>query len=212
MSQDLKNIISYYQFFVHSGFDFTLDEIAEGVGLTKKTIHNRYVSRHNLEKQVLNYYKNQFISKFDGKIEFSNHSIESLLLLIFELELSIIHEFPLFYKANCSFHEITHFDSHYLIPAIFQIIQSGQLAGDINGETDPKKYAVFFLYNLITVYFWDTIFQLNKRQTATEKEKKSILNRTIQLEFVEYIILPILTEQGKQRFKQIDLNFLFMGS
>jgi AcrR family transcriptional regulator len=212
MSPNQKNITPFYHFFVHFGFDYTLEEIAEKVGLTKKTIHNRYISRQNLENEVLKYYQDLFISRFETKIEFSNHVIESLLLLIFDLETSIIHEFPLFYRTNSIHNHFLKFETHFLIPTIVQIVLKGQQSGDIFGDIDPKKYAQLFIYHIITVYLNEVITEISELQNGSEKEKKSIINRSIQTEYIEFILMSIITEQGKQKLKQVDLNLLFMVS
>ncbi|MBP1672228.1 MAG: hypothetical protein H6Q25_43 [Bacteroidetes bacterium] len=212
MSPNQKNITPFYHFFVQFGFDYTLEEIAERVGVTKKTIHNRFISRQNLENKVLKYYQDHFITQFQNKIEFSNHSIESLLLLIFDLETSIIREFPLFYKANGIHNHFSFFETHFLIPIVIQIVLKGQQAGDLYGDIDPKKYAHLFIYHIFTIYLQDAVSEINGLLMDTEKEKKSIINRTIQTEYIEFILMSILTDQGKQKLKQVDLNLLFMVS
>jgi len=212
MSPNQKNITPFYHFFVQFGFDYTLEEIAEKVGVTKKTIHNRFNTRQNLENKVLKYYQDHFIYQFQNKIEFSNHSIESLLLLIFDLETSIIQEFPLFYKANGIHNHFSFFESHFLVPIVVQIVLKGQQSGDFYGDIDSKKYAQLFLYHIFTVYLKDAVSEINGLLMDTEKEKKSIINRTIQTEYIEFILMSIVTDQGKQKLKQVDLNLLFMVS
>jgi hypothetical protein len=104
------------------------------------------------------------------------------------------------------------FETHFLIPTIVQIVLKGQQSGDIFGDIDPKKYAQLFIYHIITVYLNEVITEISELQNGSEKEKKSIINRSIQTEYIEFILMSIITEQVKQKLKQVDLNLLFMVS
>ena len=55
MAKQQKNIIPLYKYFAIHGFNHSMDEIAAGVQLTRKTLHNRYISRQYIHDLVVNY-------------------------------------------------------------------------------------------------------------------------------------------------------------
>lgn len=210
MAKQQKNIIPLYKYFAVNGFHHSMDEIAAGVQLTRKTLHNRYVSRQSIDDMVVAYWETLFVTRFEEKMQFSNHALESILILIYELELAIVNEFPIYEKESIHFQSPKRIENHFLIPIITQIIKNGQQTGEISIDIEPRKYACYFLYIIINMLFLSVILEIKEENLKTKKERISKLNSSIQIEIIEFVIAPILTLKGKSKFKEIDLNLLFI--
>lgn len=210
MANQQKNIIPLYKYFAVNGFQHSMDEIAAGVQLTRKTLHNRYISRHSMDESVIAYWETLFITRFEEKMQFSNNALESLLILIFELELSIVNEFPIYEKESAHYRFPRKIESHFLIPTITQFIKNGQQTGEISIDVEPKKYACYFMYIVINLLLLTVTQEIRQENLKTKKERISKLNSSFQLEIIEFVISPILTLKGKSKFKEIDLNLLFI--
>ena len=210
MAKQQKNIIPLYKYFAIHGFNHSMDEIAAGVQLTRKTLHNRYISRQYIHDLVVNYWKSLFITQFEEKMQFSNHALESLLILIYELELAIVNEFPIYEKESSFYQSPKSIENHFLVPIITQIIKNGQQTGDVSIDIEPKKYACYFIYIIVNMLLLSVTQEIKEENLKTKKERISKLNSSIQIEIIEFVIAPILTLKGKTKFKEIDLNLLFI--
>ncbi|HPE39632.1 MAG TPA: hypothetical protein PLI77_00920 [Bacteroidales bacterium] len=210
MIKPSKYLILLYDYFLIHGFEHSMSEIANGINLTKKTLHNRYITRDYLEEQILAYWKTQLMNRFREKTEFSNHPVETLLLLIYELELSIINEFPMYEKEHLKYHKHHSLESHFLFPVFLEIIQNGQQNGDFPIDMDTKKYTIFLIFNIIHLFFQDIIDHIGQLNRSSKRERISIVNQLIQVDYIEYLLSANLTHKGKNKLKEIDLNLLFI--
>lgn len=210
MKNQPKNITTLYSYFVNNGFSHSMEDIASGIHVTKKTLHNRYITRQYMEDQVMFYWRSQFLNRFEEKVQFSNHSVESLLLLIFEMELSLINEFPFFERESFLCQDLSKLETHFLTNTIIQIIKKGQQNGDFSYDLDLKKYSTFLIFNIMNYFFKEVFRQINGSELRFKKDRVSIVNQYIDADLIEYLISPILTLKGKVRFKEIDLNILFI--
>lgn len=210
MIKPSKNVIRLFEYFVIHGFDHTLTEIASGVNLTKRTLHNRFNTRDYLEEQILSYWKDQMVNRYREKTQFSNHPVESILILIYELELSIIYEFPMYKKEHSKYDDLNSIESHFLFPVFLEIIQNGQQTGDFPIDMDPKKYTIFLIFNIIHLLFQDIIDQIGRLNRSSKRERISIVNQLFQVDYIEYLLSANLTVKGKIKLKEIDLSLLFI--
>ena len=210
MGKPKKDIIPLYNYFANHGFNHSMDEIAKGVLLTRKTLHNRYVSRQHIDDLVVEYWKTAFITRFEEKMLFSNHAIESLLILIYELELSLINEFPIYEKESSVYHNPKKIETHFLVPIVTNIIKNGQQAGEILIDIDPKKYTCYYIYIIINFFLLSITQEIRSENINSKKDRITKLNHSIQIEIIEFVIAPILTIKGKNKLKEIDLNLLFI--
>lgn len=168
-------------FFQQNGFDKSIDEIAEGLGITKRTIFNRYQTVQNIECEVLEIWKIDLIKTLNDKFELCNHGIEKLLFTIHELKRRHLKEHDFFERI---------FQKHprhslFLEPIIDEIIFSDFKKGYFNEFIDRKSYIPFFIYNV--VYY---------------------LTENSSIDVVLYTLYPILSERGYELLRDIDLDIL----
>ena len=210
MSKQEKYIVLLYKYIAANGFDHSMDEIAAALHITRKTLHNRYSIRQSIDDMVVEYWKNLFVSRFEKKMLYSNHVMETLLILIFELELSIINEFPIYERESGEYKDPKKIETHFLVPLLTQIIKNGQQTGEISIDIDPKKYACYYIYIIINMLFLSMTQEIRKENLKTKKDRISKVNSSLQIDIIEYAIAPILTTKGKSIVKELDLNLLFI--
>lgn len=210
MSKQEKYIVLLYKYIAANGFDHSMDEIAAALHITRKTLHNRYSIRQSIDDMVVEYWKNLFVSRFEEKMLYSNHVMETLLILIFELELSIINEFPIYERECGEYKDPKKIETHFLVPLLTQIIKNGQQTGEISIDIDPKKYACYYIYIIINMLLLSMTQEIRKENLKTKKDRISKVNSSLQIDIIEYAIAPILTTKGKSIVKELDLNLLFI--
>ena len=79
----IEPIYKYYQ---NHGFGSSLQELADAVQITKKTLFNRYISKENLELCVLDYWQIKSNERMTQRMEFTNNAVEKLVIFLFELQ------------------------------------------------------------------------------------------------------------------------------
>lgn len=183
--QKLESIFVCYK---TKGFSPTTAQIAEDVGITKKTLFNRYQTKENLEKLVLQYWQKQSMVRLDERCEFANNEVEKLLLFLYELQHCKRIE-PVFFEKtkvdSMLFGESG--NSHFLDKVCF-ILQLGKKSELFQFETDAIVYAGFFL---------QTVFHV------------LLVKESINTDYVSLIIYPILTQKGQLVIQDIDIEQFF---
>ena len=173
MSKQEKYIVLLYKYIAANGFDHSMDEIAAALHITRKTLHNRYSIRQSIDDMVVEYWKNLFVSRFEEKMLYSNHVMETLLILIFELELSIINEFPIYERESGEYKDPKIIETHFLVPLLTQIIKNGQQTGEISIDIDPKKYACYYIYIIINMLLLSITQEIRKENLKTKKDRNT---------------------------------------
>ena len=201
MKVQQKKLEILYQFILGKGFEISIEDIALGINVTKKTLYNRYSSRLLLEKQVVDYWRELFQTRFDEKCAFTNNFVEQLLILIYEFELVLKQE-PVFFKREIENHtDPLKLDESFFLKIVSQIITQGKGNGEFFNDINTEKYARFFLFNVTQLFFKETFPHL---LTTTVSENLF----DIEFEYIHYLMIPILTKQGMKNYEEIDLNLL----
>jgi AcrR family transcriptional regulator len=165
-----------------------MQEVADAVKITKKTLFNRYQSKENLENSLVDYWQVVSCERMVQRMEFSNNAVEKLMMFLFELQFGRTHEFQFFQKMREVFLEKFEQIKPLYITQLEEIFETGVLEGVFRFESEPRVYAYFFQFN--------TLFIL-------------LSNTTINTDYISYIFEPILTETGKKVFQDIDIEQIF---
>lgn len=209
MSIKNHNIQVLYHFILENGFNVTLDEIASGVHVAKKTLHNRYKTKSHLEQQVIEYWRTIKIDKFEEKFAFTNNTIEQLLLIIYEFEALFITEFDFFKKECQNYLTKNTLEETFFENLVTQIIEKGKYREEIIQNIDTTHYVKYFLFNLFYLLFEDSFCKFDTFKKEQISRKPHIVNGSYYDDYIHYLLSPILTTQGKKHLNEIDLISFF---
>ncbi len=80
VSSKEKYIAQVYDIFVAKGLGLSMDEIAVGLGLTKKTLYNNFESKEDLIRTVVKYFYKGLEKKIGESIDNTSNAIEALFV------------------------------------------------------------------------------------------------------------------------------------
>ncbi len=177
----LKKIVDFYN---ENGFDYTTEEIGQAVGITKKTLFNRYGSKKNMELKAIALFQEQLVERMESKIIFCNNSVESIIFLMDEI-------YAISKKSPFFFYKITQQGYHKSLYLLMEkLIVDGQ-----------NKH--FFIKDLSIPLFVDFYFQ-----TLFSFIRKGNFCADI----ITYVMSPLLTDKGKEALNDMDIENLIFGN
>jgi AcrR family transcriptional regulator len=179
-----------YEYYQNHGFGRSLQELADAVQITKKTLFNRYISKENLELCVLDYWQIKSNERMTQRMEFTNNAVEKLVIFLFELQYCKKNEPQFFQKSKEIFLEKFIQNSPH-ITQLETIFKMGVTEELFRFDSDMKVFAYFFLFNALFLLLSGTL---------------------IYTEFIPFLCEPILTEEGKVVFKDIDIEQVFKSN
>jgi len=176
-----------YHYFLSNGFNHSLQEIADAVRITKKTLFNRYISKENLELCLIDFWQIKSNERNAERMEFSNHAVERLMMFLFELQYCKNNEPHFFQKTKKIFLKKPKHASPHIkqLEVIFAIGVEEKL---FHFDPDPKVFAYFFLFNVLFLLLNDTL---------------------VYTDYLSFLLEPILTDLGKTVFRDIDIEQIF---
>jgi AcrR family transcriptional regulator len=190
MNYNNSKIEPIFRFFLNNGFNHSLQDVANAVNITKKTLFNRYISKKKLECCVIDYWQKKSNERIAQRIEFSNNAVEKLLMFLFEQQYCRNVETCFFQKTKDFFLEKN--ELNYLHVTQLEIIFNlGVEENLFQSSSEMKVFAYFFLFN--------TLFIL-------------LSNSVIKTEYIPFLLAPILTEEGKKVFQDIDIEQIFKNN
>ena len=84
ISRKEQKTVDLYLFYKDNGFNHTIDEIASAMKIGRKTFYNRYVNKETSVSTTLQYCHAQFVDYFNEQLLQCNHSVEEVVLLMWE--------------------------------------------------------------------------------------------------------------------------------
>ncbi|MCL2167848.1 MAG: hypothetical protein FWH59_01840 [Lentimicrobiaceae bacterium] len=187
MNKNNVKIDPIFRYYLSNGFKHSLQAVAASVGISKKTLFNRYISKVNLERSLIEYWQKKTCDRFLIRTEFSNNAVEKLLMFLFELQYCKKNEFFFFQKNQEAFIEQYEHESPF-IEQLEKIIKLGIKEELFRIDTDIKVFAYFFIFN--------TLFLL-------------LSDRFLYTEYIPFLFAPILSETGKIVFFEVDIEQFF---
>ncbi|MCL2245511.1 MAG: hypothetical protein FWC10_00110 [Lentimicrobiaceae bacterium] len=187
MVYNYSKIEPIFKYYLNNGFKHSLQEVADAVLITKKTLFNRYISKENLEFCLIDYWQKRSTARIAKRMEFSNNAVEKLMMFLFELQYCKNNESCFFQKTKEIFLEKFLQNSHH-IKQLEEIFSMGIEEELFKFDSDPKVFAYFFLFNTFFLLLNDNL---------------------IYTEFISFLFEPILTEKGHGVFKDIDIEQVF---
>lgn len=181
-----KKLEKLFTFINQHGFDLSVDNISEGIGISKKTFFNRYHHREEMERIIQNYWRDKFKQRFEEKSLLCNNGVEIILLFIFEILASNKKEYPFIQQELKTNTFLSSNQSNNFIFLIKNSIENYNASLCFKTDINIDLYAYFLVYN---------IFQL------------LLIHK--QVDIVEFILLPLLTEEGKIMLADVNLEMMF---
>jgi len=188
MDYDYAKIEPIFKYYLHNGFTCSLQEVANNVCITKRTLFNRYLSKDNLENCLIDYWQLQSCERIAQRMEYANNAVERLMMFLFELQYCRNNEFHFFQKTKEFFLRNFEHTNPRFIAQLEVIFEMGIDKKLFRFESEHKVYAYFFLFNAMFILLNDTI---------------------INTDYLPFLFEPILTEIGKSVFQDIDIEQIF---
>ena len=136
--QDSK-IEPIFRFYLDRGFEHSLQKVADAVHITKKTLFNRYLSKENLEFCIVNYWQKKSNERIVQRVEFTNNSVEKLMMFLLELQYCKNFEPHFFQKMKELF--LKKKGSNY--PHIDKLEEIFKMADEIMVMFEGRQYGPF---------------------------------------------------------------------
>ncbi len=180
-----RKLDTLYHFYIENGDNLTIEEIAEGIGVTPKTIFNRYHSREEMENELQIYWRQQILNDVNSKMEFCNNQVEKLLFLINEI-LTAQKSSAFFFERELEMRKIfgNEPDNSFAY-AVQQIIDEDKNFFIFSERVNPEIYSQYFIYVIFNIL---------------------VINKNPQL--IDFLLTPILTDEGVEILSDIDIERL----
>jgi len=179
-----------FKYYLNSGFDRSMQEIANAVQISKKTLFNRYLSKENLEYCLIDYWQVKSCERFAQRMEHANNAVEQLMMFLFELQYCRNNEFHFFEKTKEPFLRKFERANPPFIIQLEAIFETGVGEGLFRFRSEPKVLAYFFLFNALFILLSDTV---------------------VNTDYLSFLFEPVLTEKGKGVFTDIDIEQIFIA-
>ena len=188
MFYNQSKIEPIYNYYLSTGFDHSMQEVADVVQITKKTLFNRYLSKENMEHCLIDYWQVKSCERIVQRMEYANNAVEKLMMFLFELQYCRNNELIFFQKIGALFLEKPEQKTPLFISQLEAIFAMGIIEELFHFSSEPKIFAYFFLLN--------TLFILLKEPL-------------INTDYIPFLFEPILTKIGQAMFKDIDIEQVF---
>lgn len=176
-SQDKIKVL--YKYYLVHGFEHSVDEIAEDLGISRMTFFNRYGSKENAVRMAHDYWYQDMKKRFQEKQFQCNHSVEEILFFVGEImNMNRVENVYLQYERE---HITVLSPKLPYVSILHSIIETGIQKYQFKEDLDIDTYIRFFLYNV------------SNRPLMHEKQET----------VVRYILMPLLNERGMDLLSEV---------
>ncbi len=183
-----KKLEKLYNYLNENGFELSVEAISQGIGISKKTFFNRYQHRKEMERIIQNYWRDKFKRRFEEKTEHCNNGVEIVLLFIFEILASNKNEHTFVQQELKTNAFLASNQSNNFISIIKNSIENYNTSLCFKNEINLDSYAYFLVYNIFYIL---------------------LTNKQIQIDVIEFLLSPLLTEEGEIMLDDINLEMMF---
>lgn len=184
-----KKFEKLFHFCIANGFTPTVDEIVTGIEVSRKTFFNRYENREKMVETIRHYWRSLFYHRFKEKSELCNNAVEIILLFIYEIQFSHQNELVFIEKELQTEDYLLLKSDKSFSTSLTNMVRQGIETNCFHTDIDVELYVHFFLLNTFNLYLKD-----------------------YNIEFISYIIEPLLTSFGKTILEDIDLIRMFSSN
>lgn len=182
ISRKEAKVEDLYTFYLHHGFDHTIEEISDRMGIGRKTFYNRYISKENSIQQALQISHRQFVERYTEQRLHCNHSVEELVLFVWEFQRYAQQE-KVYFQYDMGKRLFSSTEAPF--KSVFEsVVQKGLRCYHINEDVDLEMYADYFFVTL-------SYYALDNRLSGN---------------VLQYILCPLLNERGQELLGELDLE------
>ena len=140
---------------------FTLDELASGLGISKKTIYKYFNTKEELVRESVQYLLEKFLTEISDLNTSSDDSIETIILIYKKGFEYLKHFKPSFlfglkkYYPN-AFKEFYSFRNYLVTKLIFDLLNASKNNGDIRKDVNIKLVCDILFLRIDDVLFSET--------------------------------------------------------
>lgn len=164
VSSKEKYIAQVYDIFVAKGLGLSMDEIAVGLGLTKKTLYNNFESKEDLIRTVVKYFYKGLEKKIGECIDNTSNAIEALFVTSKVIEeevdgvgLALISEMST-YRAHE--HVLDHVNRMSFYAKLIKAnLYKGIAEGLYREELDVEYTTLFYTCAIERFYKWEGSYE-----------------------------------------------------
>lgn len=188
MANKQDKLQELYDYFLRRGDNQSVDAIAKGLCITKKTLFNRYGNREGILDAAQNFWRQQFLDSYSGKVTFCSNPVEKLLILISEVRrfqrltpFYLNREIKIFTKVGCG-------GRNFFFKLMQDVLGEGISRYCFRSNLNCNYYILYFFHNLFHFFLADG-----------------------DVEVLYLLFSPLLTESGEVLLQDIDIQ-AFMES
>ena len=160
VSLKAKYIVQSYELFKNNGINLSMEEIAKGLNLTKKTLYNNFDSKEDLIKTVIDYFFSGIEKKIISSLDNSSNAIEALFKVSYDIQeeietlgLGVINEMS-HYKSKIQILDHTNRMSFYS-RIIRDNLERGIREGLYREDLDIEYTTLFYTCVIEKFYKWE---------------------------------------------------------
>lgn len=182
ISRKEEKVEDLYTCYLRNGFNHTIEEISDLMGIGRKTFYNRYISKENSIQQALQICHRTFMNRFSEQCLQCNHSVEELVLFVWEFmrfaqQEKVYFQYDMENNLFCS--------SETPFKSIFEgVVRKGLRCYHIQEDVDIETYSHYFFVTL--------------SQYAINGKMSSLVLR--------YILCPLLNERGLELLDELNIE------
>lgn len=181
MVSSKQKIEELFQYYLTYGFDHTVDEIIEGLKISRKTFFNRYENKCASVDLCMQYWHEKVQERFRNKSLMCNHVVEELVLFCWEIH-SLRQNESCFFKHDVETGHIFSEKAPFM-SMMKNIILKGKRCYHFQEDIDIEFYSRYLINILAKMDF-------------LENEHSQIML---------YIFSPLLTERGMELLKEMEI-------
>lgn len=186
-----KYILQLLVLFRKKGLNLTMEEIAKGIKLTKKTLYNNFNSKEELLKEVLTFVIADLQAQLDAALEKGKDAIEALCLTSRVLSIGLDKlGSKLISDSSVYMPELTMLDlrggMNFNNRIIKENINRGIAEGLYRDDLDKDLIAVFFTASMNQLYFYNGSYTHFKDASSFHKE------------LIRYHLESVVNDKGRE--------------
>ena len=180
-----RKLEKLYNYLNENGFELSVKAISQGIGISKN-LFNRYQHRKEMERIIQNYWRD----KFKDVLRRKQNIVTTALLFCFYFEIlaSNKNEHTFVQQELKTNAFLASNQSNNFISIIKNSIENYNTSLCFKNEINLDSYAYFFFYNIFYIL---------------------LTNKQIQIDVIEFLLSPLLTEDGKIMLDDINLEMMF---
>lgn len=155
-----KYIVSIFELFKTTGLNVTMEEIASGINLTKKTLYNNFLSKDELLREVMDFFLQKVSNNINSALKKGRDAIEALYLTsnmmndaLQEMGPKILNDISQLLPTMTQLDHTNRMS--YYSSIVRENIERGRLENLYKEDFNIDLVTLFFTSAMSKIYAWD---------------------------------------------------------